>query len=51
MKAIEDVSKNTIGKLIPVEIDVTNKESVENAAHFVEEKLDSKLSELNLITK
>lgn len=44
MKAIDEVAKNTIGKLISVQIDVTNEESVQNAVHFVQKNLDSKLS-------
>ncbi|VDK84051.1 unnamed protein product [Litomosoides sigmodontis] len=49
MEAIEEACKNTIGKLIPIEIDVTNEESVRNAARCVEEKLDSKLKLWTLV--
>lgn len=49
MKAIEEANKKTTGKLIPVEIDVTSEESVQNAVRFVRENLDSKLSVLNLL--
>ncbi|VDK87833.1 unnamed protein product [Onchocerca ochengi] len=43
MKAIEKIAKNTVGKLIPVHIDVTDEKSVQNAVGFVQENLDSKL--------
>uniref|UniRef100_A0A915Q3J7 Uncharacterized protein n=1 Tax=Setaria digitata TaxID=48799 RepID=A0A915Q3J7_9BILA len=41
MKAIDEAAKCTVGKLIPVNIDVTNEESVKNAASFVKRSLET----------
>ncbi|KAL3985015.1 short chain dehydrogenase family protein [Acanthocheilonema viteae] len=43
MKTIEEMAQKTTGRLIPVQIDVTNEESVQNAVRFVQENLNSKL--------
>nr|CRZ22731.1 BMA-DHS-20 [Brugia malayi] len=43
MQTIREEAKKTIGMLIPVQIDVTKEDSVQNAVRFVQENLDSKL--------
>ncbi|KAM3717670.1 3beta-hydroxysteroid dehydrogenase [Dirofilaria immitis] len=43
MKAIEEIAKNTVGKLIPIPIDVTDEKSVRNAVRLVQDNLESKL--------